>query len=138
MNALSPCWVTAPLRLTTIAGFSPKLDPKVCACLERREVDRGERELSANWIRVFTMRESMSVEWTLVWTKQSQSPPGVLRERSDIRDCGMHSIRRCSRFGYALAWRTHYRDRTPAMEKIAEAGACVHLKSWRSYCARYQ
>jgi arginase len=45
-------------ELTKVGGFGPKLDPKLCAHVGARDIDRGERELiSKLGIRFFTMRE---------------------------------------------------------------------------------
>jgi len=45
-------------ELTDIAGFSPKLDPALCAHVGARDIDEGERELIRRLgIRFFTMRE---------------------------------------------------------------------------------
>ncbi len=45
-------------ELTNIAGFVPKLDPKLCAHVGARDIDSGERELiSQLGIRFITMRE---------------------------------------------------------------------------------
>jgi len=45
-------------ELTGIAGFAPKLDPKLCAHVGARDIDPGERELIKKLgMRFFTMRE---------------------------------------------------------------------------------
>jgi arginase len=45
-------------ELTNIGGFSPKLDPRLCAHVGARDIDSGERELIKRLgIRFFTMRE---------------------------------------------------------------------------------
>ena len=45
-------------ELTNVAGFAPKLDPKLCAHVGARDVDPGEREMIKKLgIRFFTMRE---------------------------------------------------------------------------------
>jgi arginase len=45
-------------ELTNVAGFAPKLDPKLCAHVGARDIDPGERELIKKLgIRFFTMRE---------------------------------------------------------------------------------
>ena len=45
-------------ELTNIAGFSPKLDPRLCAHVGARDIDSGERELIRKLgMRFFTMRE---------------------------------------------------------------------------------
>jgi arginase len=45
-------------ELINVAGFSPKLDPRLCAHVGARDIDEGERELiSRLGMRFFTMRE---------------------------------------------------------------------------------
>ena len=45
-------------ELTGLKGFSPKLDPKLCAHIGARDIDPGEKELIKKLgIRFFTMRE---------------------------------------------------------------------------------
>ena len=45
-------------ELTNIAGFAPKLDPKLCAHVGARDIDPGERDLIRKLgVRFFTMRE---------------------------------------------------------------------------------
>jgi len=45
-------------ELTRVGGFSPKLDPALCAHLGARDIDPGERELiNKLGVRFFTMRE---------------------------------------------------------------------------------
>src|SRR5678809_359112 len=45
-------------ELTNIAGFAPKLDPKLCAHVGARDIDPGERDLIKKLgMRFFTMRE---------------------------------------------------------------------------------
>jgi arginase len=45
-------------ELTNVAGFAPKLDPKLCVHVGARDVDPGERELiKKTGIRFFTMRD---------------------------------------------------------------------------------
>lgn len=45
-------------KLTNIAGFAPKLDPRFCAHIGARDIDAGERELIRRLgFRFFTMRE---------------------------------------------------------------------------------
>jgi arginase len=47
-----------PSELTEIEGFSPKLDPSVCALIGPRTIDPLEREnVRRSGIKVFTMRE---------------------------------------------------------------------------------
>src|SRR5678816_38161 len=45
-------------ELTNVAGFAPKLDPRLCAHVGARDIDSGERELIRKLgMRFFTMRE---------------------------------------------------------------------------------
>jgi len=45
-------------ELTNVAGFAPKLDPRLCAHVGARDIDSGERELIRELgMRFFTMRE---------------------------------------------------------------------------------
>ena len=45
-------------ELTHVAGFAPKLDPRLCAHIGARDLDAGERELIRRLgMRFFTMRE---------------------------------------------------------------------------------
>jgi len=45
-------------ELTNVAGFAPKLDPRLCAHVGARDIDAGERELIRKLgMRFFTMRE---------------------------------------------------------------------------------
>jgi arginase len=45
-------------ELTNVAGFAPKLDPRLCAHVGARDLDAGERELIRKLgMRFFTMRE---------------------------------------------------------------------------------
>jgi len=45
-------------ELTRVAGFSPKIDPALCAHVGARDIDPGERELIKKLgLRFFTMRE---------------------------------------------------------------------------------
>lgn len=45
-------------ELVNVAGFAPKLDPKLCAHVGARDIDPGERDLIAKLgVRFFTMRD---------------------------------------------------------------------------------
>ena len=45
-------------ELTNVAGFAPKLDPRLCAHVGARDIDPGEKELiNKLGVRFFTMRE---------------------------------------------------------------------------------
>jgi arginase len=116
-------------ELTEIGGFSPKLDPRLCAHVGARDIDPGERELIRKLgMRFFTMRE--------------------IDERG-MRACMDEAIAIASRgsAGYAVTFDVDaldpgdapgsgtlvrggltYREAHLAMEKIAEAGGMISLE----------
>jgi arginase len=116
-------------ELTNVAGFAPKLDPKLCVHVGARDIDAGERELIRKLgIRFFTMRE--------------------IDERG-MKECMNDAIKIASRgnAGYAVTFDVDvldpgdapgsgtlvrggltYREAHLAMEKIAEAGGMRSLE----------
>jgi arginase len=116
-------------ELTNVGGFSPKLDPQLCAHVGARDIDPGERELIRKLgIRFFTMRE--------------------IDERG-MRACMDEAIAIAARGtgGYAVTFDVDvldpgdapgsgtlvrggltYREAHLAMEKIAEAGGMCSLE----------
>jgi arginase len=70
-------------ELTNVAGFAPKLDPRLCAHVGARDIDPGERELIRKLgMRFFTMREID--ERGMSATKRSRSlhaAPRVMQSR---------------------------------------------------------
>ena len=116
-------------ELTNVGGFSPKLDPQLCAHVGARDIDPGERELIRKLgIRFFTMRE--------------------IDERG-MRACMDEAIAIATRGtgGYAVTFDVDvldpgdapgsgtlvrggltYREAHLAMEKIAEAGGMCSLE----------
>jgi arginase len=116
-------------ELTHVAGYSPKLDPALCAHVGARDIDPGERELIKKLgMRFFTMRE--------------------IDERG-MKDVMDEAIKIASRgtAGYAVTFDVDvldpgdapgsdtlvrggltYREAHLAMEKIAEAGGMRSLE----------
>ena len=116
-------------ELTNIAGFAPKLDPRLCAHVGARDIDPGERELIRKLgIRFFTMREIDE------------------RGMNDVMDEAIKIASRGSA-GYAVTFDVDvldpgdapgsgtlvrggltYREAHLGMEKIAEAGGMRSLE----------
>lgn len=116
-------------ELTNIGGFSPKLDPKLCAHVGARDIDPGERELIRKLgMRFFTMREI-----------DERGMSACMDEAIAVASCGSG--------GYAVTFDVDaldpgdapgsgtlvrggltYREAHVAMEKIAEAGGMISLE----------
>lgn len=109
--------------LTHIAGFAPKLDPKLCAHVGARDIDRGERELIRELgIRFFTMREiderGMSACMDEAIAIASRGTGGyTVTFDVDALDPGD-----APGSGTLVRGGLTYRESHLAMEKIAEAG----------------
>ncbi|HLM57349.1 MAG TPA: arginase [Pyrinomonadaceae bacterium] len=116
-------------ELTGIEGFSPKLDPRFCAHIGARDVDRGERELiRQTGIRFFTMREiderGMKVCMDEAIAIASQAPAGYhVTLDVDALDPGD-----APGSGTVVRGGLTYREAHLAMEKIAEAGGALALE----------
>jgi arginase len=116
-------------ELTNVAGFAPKIEPRLCAHVGARDIDPGERELIRRLgIRVFTMREI-----------DERGMTAVMDEAIAIASCGSG--------GYAVTFDVDvldpgdapgsgtlvrggltYREAHLGMEKIAEAGGMISLE----------
>jgi arginase len=116
-------------ELTGIGGFSPKLDPRFCAHVGARDVDRGERELIKKLgIRLFTMREiderGMSACMNEAISIASQASGGyAVTFDVDALDPGD-----APGSGTLVRGGLTYREAHLAMEKIAEAGGMLTLE----------
>lgn len=109
--------------LTSIAGFSPKLDPKFCVHIGARDIDQGERELiSELGIRFITMREidergmSECVDEAIDIASAASGGYAVTFD-VDALDPGD-----APGSGTLVRGGLTYREAHLAMEKIAEAG----------------
>ncbi|MGH9966978.1 MAG: arginase [Pyrinomonadaceae bacterium] len=115
--------------LTNIAGFTPKLDPKLCAHVGARDIDRGERELIRKLgMRFFTMREiderGMSVCMDEAIAIASQASAGyAVTFDVDALDPGD-----APGSGTLVRGGLTYRESHLAMEKISEAGGMCSLE----------
>ncbi|HYY56020.1 MAG TPA: arginase [Pyrinomonadaceae bacterium] len=116
-------------ELTSVAGFSPKLDPRYCAHIGARDVDQGERELIRQLgMRFFTMREiderGMSACIDDAIAVASRAPGGYCVTLDvDALDPGD-----APGSGTIVRGGLSYRESHLAMEKIAEAGGMRSLE----------
>ncbi len=116
-------------KLTNIAGFAPKLDPKLCAHVGARDIDSGERELiSKLGIRFITMREiderGMNACMDEAISIASRASGGyAVTFDVDALDPGD-----APGSGTLVRGGLTYRESHLAMEKIAEAGGMRSLE----------
>jgi arginase len=116
-------------ELTNIAGFSPKLNPALCAHVGARDIDEGERELIRKLgIRFFTMREiderGMTACMDDAITIASRGTGGyAVTFDVDVLDPGD-----APGSGTLVRGGLTYREAHLGMEKIAEAGGMRSLE----------
>lgn len=110
-------------ELTAIAGFAPKLDPKLCVHIGARDIDRGERELIGELgFRFMTMREidergmSACIDEAIGIASAASGGYAVTFD-VDALDPGD-----APGSGTLVRGGLTYREAHLAMEKIAEAG----------------
>ncbi len=116
-------------QLTDVAGFAPKLNPKFCAHVGARDVDRGERELVRQLgIRLFTMREidergmSACMDEAIAIASQASGGYAVTFD-VDALDPGD-----APGSGTLVRGGLTYREAHLGMEKIAETGRMLSLE----------
>ena len=116
-------------ELTGIEGFSPKLDPRLCAHIGARDVDPGERELIRKLgMRFFTMREvdergmSACIDEAIHIASKATAGYHVTLD-VDALDPGD-----APGSGTVVRGGLTYREAHLAMEKIAEAGGALALE----------
>jgi len=116
-------------ELTSIGGFSPKLDPALCAHVGARDLDPGERELIRQLgIRFFTMREidergmSTCIDEAIAIASRASGGYAVTFD-VDALDPGD-----APGSGTLVRGGLTYREAHLAMEKIAEAGGMISLE----------
>ena len=116
-------------ELTGIEGFSPKLDPRLCAHIGARDIDPGERELIRRLgIRFFTMREidergmSACVDEAISIASKASAGYHVTLD-VDALDPGD-----APGSGTVVRGGLTYREAHLGMEKIAEAGGALSLE----------
>ena len=116
-------------ELTNVAGFSPKLDPKLCAHVGARDIDPGERALVKQLgMRFFTMREiderGMSACMDDALAIASRGSAGyIVTFDVDALDPGD-----APGSGTLVRGGLTYREAHLGMEKIAEAGGMRMLE----------
>jgi arginase len=116
-------------ELTSIAGFAPKLDPKLCVHVGARDIDSGERELIAQLgIRFITMREiderGMNTCMDDAISIASRASGGyAVTFDVDALDPGD-----APGSGTLVRGGLTYREEHLAMEKVAEAGGMRSLE----------
>lgn len=116
-------------KLTHVAGFSPKLDPRFCAHIGARDVDQGERELIRKLgMRFITMREvdergmSACMDEALAIASKASAGYCVTFD-VDVMDPGD-----APGSGTLVRGGITYRESHLAMEMIAETGGMLSLE----------
>ena len=116
-------------ELTRVAGFSPKVDPALCAHVGARDIDPGERELIKKLgMRFFTMREidergmHACMDEAIAIASQGTAGYGVTFD-VDVLDPGD-----APGSGTLVRGGLTYREAHLAMEKIAEHGGMRSLE----------
>ena len=116
-------------ELTNIGGFSPKLDPKLCAHVGARDIDPGERELIRRLgMRFFTMREidergmNACMDEAIAIASHGSAGYAVTFD-VDALDPGD-----APGSGTLVRGGLTYREAHLALEKIAEAGGMISLE----------
>jgi arginase len=116
-------------ELTRVAGFSPKIDPALCAHVGARDIDPGERELIRKLgMRFFTMREidergmRACMDDAIAIASQGTAGYGVTFD-VDVLDPGD-----APGSGTLVRGGLTYREAHLAMEKIAENGGMRSLE----------
>jgi len=115
--------------LTHVAGFAPKLDPRFCAHVGARDIDRGERELIRKLgMRFFTMREvdergmSACMDDAIAIASQASGGYAVTFDVDALDPTDAPGSGTLVRGGLT------YREAHLALEKIAEAGGMCSLE----------
>jgi arginase len=115
--------------LTNVAGFAPKLEPRLCVHVGARDIDPGERELIAKTgLRFFTMREidergmSACMDDAIKIASRGTAGYGVTFD-VDALDPGD-----APGSGTLVRGGLTYREAHLGMEKIAEAGGMRYLE----------
>jgi len=116
-------------ELTNVAGFAPKLDPRLCAHVGARDIDPGEREMIKKLgMRFFTMREIDErgmkdvMDEAIKIASRGTAGYGVTFD-VDVLDPGD-----APGSGTLVRGDLTYREAHLAMEKIAEAGGMRMLE----------
>ena len=118
-----------PRELTGVGGFSPKLNPKYCAHVGARDIDRGERELIRELgIRFFTMREIDERGMSTCMDEAIAIASGASGGYAVTFDVDALDPGDAPGSGTLVRGGLTYREAHLGMEKIAEAGGMVSLE----------
>ena len=110
-------------ELTNVAGFAPKLDPRLCAHVGARDIDPGEREMIKNLgVRFFTMREIDERGMKDVMDEAIKIASGGSAGYTVTFDVDVLDPGDAPGSGTLVRGGLTYREAHLAMEKIAEAG----------------
>jgi len=116
-------------ELTHIAGFAPKLDPRLCAHVGARDIDSGERELIRKLgVRFFTMREIDERGMSACMDDAIKIAAGGSVGYSVTFDVDVLDPGDAPGSGTLVRGGLTYREAHLGMEKIAEAGGMRSLE----------
>jgi arginase len=116
-------------ELTNIAGFAPKLDPRLCAHVGARDIDPGERELITKLgMRFFTMREIDERGMKDVMNEAIEIASGGSAGYAVTFDVDVLDPGDAPGSGTLVRGGLTYREAHLGMEKIAEAGGMRSLE----------
>jgi len=116
-------------ELTKVAGFAPKLDPRLCAHVGARDIDPGERELIKKLgMRFFTMREIDERGMKDVMDDAIKIASGGSGGYTVTFDVDVLDPGDAPGSGTLVRGGLTYREAHLGMEKIAEAGGMRMLE----------
>ena len=116
-------------ELTNVAGFAPKLDPKLCAHVGARDIDAGERDLiNKLGMRFFTMREIDERGMNACMNDAIKIASGGTAGYAVTFDVDVLDPGDAPGSGTLVRGGLTYREAHLGMEKIAEAGGMRSLE----------
>jgi arginase len=116
-------------ELTNVAGFAPKLDPRLCVHVGARDIDRDERELVGKLgIRFMTMREIDERGMSACMDEAIQIASRASGGYAVTFDVDALDPGDAPGSGTLVRGGLTYREAHLAMEKIAEAGGMRSLE----------
>ena len=116
-------------ELTNVAGFAPKLDPKLCAHVGARDIDPGERDLiNKLGMRFFTMREIDERGMKACMDDAIKIASGGTGGYAVTFDVDVLDPGDAPGSGTLVRGGLTYREAHLGMEKIAEAGGMRSLE----------
>lgn len=116
-------------ELTNVAGFAPKLDPKLCAHVGARDIDAGERDLiNKLGMRFFTMREIDERGMNACMNEAIKIASGGTAGYAVTFDVDVLDPGDAPGSGTLVRGGLTYREAHLGMEKISEAGGMRSLE----------